>query len=545
MKKILFTLSFAASLVYGQVQETLKPSEEELELRAWFHKNYANENVYGVATKDAYAYAKEKGLKISPVVVGVIDSGVQGDHEDLAANMWVNIKEIPNNGIDDDNNGYIDDIHGWNFIGGPDGRNVNQDNLELTRLVREGNTLFDTKDDFTNETNQKKFPKKYQTYLKAKEEFDENYAEAKVNYEGILMQAKQARMGYEKFGEEYGLDKKISVEGIKAFQPKSKEASFITQRLESVINTHEAPEVFGKTTRDLLEEFDEKIKEAISYYEAQVKYQYNLDFDPREIIGDNYEDLDEKVYGNNDIQGPDALHGTHVAGIIGAVRDNNIGMDGIAANAKLMSIRTVPDGDERDKDVANAIRYAVDNGAKIINMSFGKAYSPYPEKVWEAMKYASDHNVLLVHAAGNDNENIDEIINYPVNYYDNGDVVAPTWITVGASTRYNDDIRASFSNFGKKQVDIFAPGLEIYSTIPENDYRFLQGTSMAAPVVSGVAALVWGYFPELTAQELREILIKSGNLNNNLLDLSTNGVIVDAKKAIQTAEMFLADKKKK
>lgn len=543
MRKILFTLSFAASLVYGQIQEVPQPSQEELELRAWYHKNFAKENVYGVATEDAYAYAKEKGLKINPVVVGVIDSGIQGDHEDLAKNMWVNVNEIPNNGIDDDNNGYIDDVHGWNFIGGADGRNVNQDNLELTRLVREGNALFASKDNFTNETNQKKFPEKYATYLKAKAELDENYTQAKMAYEGISIQAEQAGLGYSKFGEEYGMDKEISVKGIKSFKPKSDEAKFIAGRFESTINTYEAPEVFGKTPREILEEFNEGVNEAISYYESQVKYHYNLDFDPRDIVGDDYENLDERIYGNNDIQGPDALHGTHVAGIIGAVRNNNIGMNGIATNAKLMSIRAVPDGDERDKDIANAIRYAVDNGAKIINMSFGKAYSPHPEKVWEAMRYASDNNVLLVHAAGNDNQNIDEIINYPINYYSDGKVVAPTWITVGASTRYNDDIRASFSNFGKKQVDIFAPGLEIYSTVPQNDYKFLQGTSMAAPVVSGVAALVWGYFPELTAQELREVLIKSGNLSNELLDLSTNGVIVDAKKALQIAEMLLADKK--
>lgn len=543
MRKILFTLSFAASLVYGQIQEVPQPSQEELELRAWYHKNFAKENVYGVATEDAYAYAKEKGLKINPVVVGVIDSGIQGDHEDLAKNMWVNVNEIPNNGIDDDNNGYIDDVHGWNFIGGADGRNVNQDNLELTRLVREGNALFASKDNFTNETNQKKFPEKYATYLKAKAELDENYTQAIMAYEGISIQAEQAGLGYSKFGEEYGMDKEISVKGIKSFKPKSDEAKFIAGRFESTINTYEAPEVFGKTPREILEEFNEGVNEAISYYESQVKYHYNLDFDPRDIVGDDYENLDERIYGNNDIQGPDALHGTHVAGIIGAVRNNNIGMNGIASNAKLMSIRAVPDGDERDKDIANAIRYAVDNGAKIINMSFGKAYSPHPEKVWEAMRYASDNNVLLVHAAGNDNQNIDEIINYPINYYSDGKVVAPTWITVGASTRYNDDIRASFSNFGKKQVDIFAPGLEIYSTIPQNDYKFLQGTSMAAPVVSGVAALVWGYFPELTAQELREVLIKSGNLSNELLDLSTNGVIVDAKKALQIAEMLLADKK--
>lgn len=543
MKKILFSISFVATFLIATAQESQKADNEELALQSWFHLNYAKDNVYGVATDAAYQYAKEKGLKIKPVIVGVIDSGVQADHEDLAPNMWINSKEIPGNGIDDDKNGYIDDINGWNFIGGAKG-NVDQDNLEITRIVREGNKLFSTADEKLNKKNQKKFAKKYTSYLKAKEEFEKGYLEAKNNFDRINDQISETRKFYAKFGEEYGLDKVLTLENIKKFKPISEEAQQFTHMLLQLEFNPDHAGILNKTPKQILESFDEEVKEAISHYESQVKYHYNLDFDSRLIVGDNYNDVNQRFYGNNDVQGPDALHGTHVAGIIGAVRDNGIGMNGVAVNAKIMSIRTVPNGDERDKDVANAIRYAVDNGAKILNMSFGKTFSPNDKKVWEAIKYASDHNVLLIHAAGNEDENIDVVTKYPTNYK-NGKQVAQSWLSVGASTRYNDRIKASFSNYGKKQVDIFAPGLEIYATIPQNEYKFLQGTSMATPVVSGVAALVWGYFPSLTAKELRDILIKTGNVHPDLVNISTHGVVVDALKALKAAEMLVKDKKRK
>ena len=146
----------------------------------------------------------------------------------------------------------------------------------------------------------------------------------------------------------------------------------------------------------------------------KLDYAYNPDYDSRKlIVKDNYADSNERFYGNNDVEGPDALHGTHVAGIVGAVVGNEIGSDGIARNVKLMSVRAVPDGDERDKDVANAIRYAVDNGATIINMSFGKGYSWDKKAVDEAVKYAAKHDVLLVHAAGNSGQNNDKTDNFP------------------------------------------------------------------------------------------------------------------------------------
>merc|ERR1712232_1437937 len=235
----------------------------------------------------------------------------------------------------------------------------------------------------------------------------------------------------------------------------------------------------------------------LAYYNNYKKNKnYDLNFDGRAIVGDNPKDLNDTNYGNGDVIGSkeEESHGTHVSGIILATRNNNIGMNGVANNAKLMSVRAVPDGDERDKDVALAIRYAVDNGAKVINMSFGKAYSPYRHWVFDAIKYAEKHDVLLVHAAGNSNKDIDVKDNWPNDSEDKVTEIADNVITVGAmSVNFDEHLPASFSNYGQKNVDVFAPGVQIYSTIPKDEYARYNGTSMASPEVAGIATLIRSY----------------------------------------------------
>ena len=300
-----------------------------------------------------------------------------------------------------------------------------------------------------------------------------------------------------------------------------------------------------------LEEFLSELKEAADHFERIVKYGYNEEFDPRSIVGDDYNNPYEKGYGNNDVRGPDAMHGTHVAGIIAANRKNEIGSRGIADNVKIMSVRAVPNGDERDKDVANAILYAVDNGAQVINMSFGKSTSPLKEVVDKAVKYAERKGVLLIHAAGNDSDDIDVKKNFPNRFYTDGTEVK-NWIEVGASSFGADaDFVGSFSNFGKKSVDVFAPGVEIFSTLPDNKYKKLDGTSMACPVTTGVAALLFSYFPELTALEVKQILLESTRKFDNLTvskpgnkgearfsELSKTGGLINAYQAVQLAQDF-------
>lgn len=539
MKKITLSLAFLGAFFFAQAQEVIQPDAEELAKQNWFHANFATDSIYGTASDAAYEYADSKGWKPSPVIVAVLDSGVEITHDDLKNVLWTNPDEIPGNGIDDDKNGYIDDVHGWNFIGGPDGSHVNEDNLEITRLVRKGMDLFETKDEFTNQTNKERFAEEYEQFKKMKIEVEENLAQAKAmisNYETQIA----GMMGmFKTFAEEYGGDKEITVKDLTDFNPSNQDVAALKMQFMALVGTDRVGEVFGNTPNQMIAEIQSELDSdrALNYFKSQMNH-YDVNLNTRTIVGDNYEDKTEKYYGNNDVDGPDSFHGSHVAGIIGAERENGIGINGVARDVKIMSVRTVPDGDERDKDVANAIRYAVDNGAKIINMSFGKEYSPEKELVWEAIKYASDKNVLLVHAAGNDNKNIDVEPNYPTNFRD-GKLWSDTYLTVGASSRYNDKIKAGFSNFGETHVDIFGPGVEIYSTIPDNSYGYAQGTSMAAPAVSGVAALVWSYFPRLTASQLRQILIDSGNQHPDLQGMSGKGKVVDALKALKMAEQMV------
>jgi subtilisin family serine protease len=335
------------------------------------------------------------------------------------------------------------------------------------------------------------------------------------------------------------------VDTLKSSDPKMRFAKYIL----SIIYENEGPDARPEELAEELKYIIDHNSEVCDSYKTAMEYGYNLDFDPRSIVGDNYAVLNEKGYGNNNVKGSVPVHGTHVAGIIAANRKNEIGIKGIADNVKIMAIRAVPNGDERDKDIANAIRYAVDNGAHIVNMSFGKDYSPQKEYVDQAVKYAEQKNVLLIHAAGNDNDDNDSKPSYPNRFYNDGKE-AKNWIEVGASSWGADEsLTAEFSNYGKKSVDFFAPGVEIYSTTPNNTYKEQNGTSMASPAVTGVAALLMSYFPELTAVQVKDILREStrkfDNLNVlkpgsttekvTLKELSISGGLVNAYEAVKLA----------
>ena len=294
---------------------------------------------------------------------------------------------------------------------------------------------------------------------------------------------------------------------------------------------------------------EENIKEAVDHFNASANYQLNMEYNDRQFVGDNPDDFNDVRYGNSDVEGPEASHGTHVGGIIGAARHNELGGDGVAENIRLMSVRAVPNGDEQDKDVALAIRYAVDNGASVINMSFGKAYSKHQKEVYDAMLYAESKGVLLVHAAGNDGVNLDENPNFPTNEYSFQAKPLDMYLCVGASTRDKKKLAADFSNYSSRQVNIFAPGFEIYSTVPQSDYKIQQGTSMAAPMVSGVAALLKSYFPSLTMKEIKDIMLASAKQYKGTMipapgtgtsvdfgTLSTTGGVIDISAAVKMCQ---------
>ena len=453
--------------------------------------NWYNGKEYGMSTEKAYKKVLSKKSPTKKVIVAVIDSGVDIEHEDLKDIIWVNEDEIPGNGIDDDKNGYVDDIHGWNFLGNSKGENLNDVQLEMTRIYQALDAKYKDKS-YADLTEEEK--KEYNLYKKVREEVEEELKGAEAQYNQIsklidVLAPADARMK-KLLGEDY------TVKDLK----KVKDPEYVDDA-KTMMNVMQK----GYSVGDL-ENYAE-------YLKAKMDFHYNKDINPRELIGDNPNDFTDVNYGNNDVEGPDAMHGTHCSGIIGAVRHNGIGMDGVADNIVIMPIRAVPNGDEQDKDIALALRYAVDNGAQVVNMSFGKAYSPNQKEVIDAIKYAEDHGVLLVHAAGNDNKDIDEQdknTNFPTPQYPSMSERFSNWIEVGASTRYKKKLAASFSNYGNEMVDIFAPGLEIYSTVPQSDYEISQGTSMAAPMVTGLAALLKAYYPELTMIQIKEIILESG-----------------------------------
>ncbi len=509
----------------------------------WFNLD-PSEGVPGVSTEKAYQELL-KGKKGQEVVVAVIDSGVDYEHEDLDDVMWVNVDEIPGNGKDDDNNGYVDDIHGWNFLGNKSGENIEHDNLEVTRLYKKYGEMFEGKNPEDLSKKEKVLFAKYEEYKKVVEDKQKSLEENAGTYAAIAE-------ALDKLEKEVG-KKEISAEDLDGLDTSDPMVGYAVQIAKSLMAQ-------GQT----FEEIKSDLNSYAEYLQGQYEYHYNPDFNPRPLINDNYEDPYDRDYGNGDVRGPDALHGTHVAGIIAAERDNDLGMKGVANNVKIMSIRTVPDGDERDKDVAAAIVYAVDNGASVINMSFGKGASPRKDVVDEAVRYALKNDVLLVHAAGNDGKEVTNENNFPTDRFEKrgflnlfGSKYADNWIEVGAlNWKTGEVLAAPFSNYSPEYVDLFAPGMSIYSTTPDNGYEDLQGTSMAAPVVAGVAAMLRSYYPDLTAEQVKSILMQSAVKDRTKVKkpgskeemvsfstLSVTGGIVNAYEAVKLAEQTKGKKK--
>jgi len=449
----------------------------------WAHADLVTDSIPGTSVTKAYKFLE--GKKAQTVVVAVIDSGIDINHEDLKDEVWTNPNEIAGNGIDDDKNGHIDDIHGWNFLGGNGVSAPEQ--LEITRLYAKIKPQFEGKTAETISESEKPAFEKYLKYKKA-------YEASSARHFKTMARLKQ-------IGE--------NIASVKTFISKDTITLDALQAIKTEDKSLQAQvgDLLGLYSRGLNE------KAYLEYYNTQkANKNWDLNYNGRKIVGDNPEDINDTNYGNGNVIGSTKTesHGTHVSGIILATRNNDIGLNGVANKAKLMVVRAVPDGDERDKDVALAIRYAVDNGAKVINMSFGKSWSPNRKWVFDAIKYAAKHDVLLVHAAGNDNKDIDVKNNWPNDSEDHITEFADNMITVGAmSINYNEKLPATFSNYGQKNVDVFAPGVQIYSSVPENHYAKYSGTSMASPEVAGIATLIREYYPRLSASQVKHIIMNS------------------------------------
>jgi subtilisin family serine protease len=499
----------------------------------WWLLDEATDHYAGISAEKAY---RELLAGVQPrrtVVVAVIDGGADLDHPDLKAKAWTNAREIPGNGRDDDGDGYVDDVHGWNFIGGKDGRDVNQDTYEVTRVYVAGRARFEAPG---ADTTSAAVRADYETWRRAKQELFSKRAEQQQT----VAQYSQVQSNLR------------TVTGIlrTALHGDSVTREKVTNLISDDQQVMSARKYWLQLANAGLTQ--SVLDEGLKSIQTGLEYGLNPDFDPRPIVGDNYPNWHEKLYGNPDFRGPGADHGTHVSGIIGAVRGNGIGVDGVTPNSvRIMSVRVVPDGDERDKDVANGIRWAVDHGANVINMSFGKGYSPYKTAVDSAAAYADAHGVLMIHAAGNDGARLDTFPNFPKRTWLSGGS-ARNWVEVGAvSWKGGDSLVATFSNYDPQGVDVFAPGVDILSTFPDGKYERISGTSMAAPVVTGVAATIMSYYPDLTAAQVKQILLASATRHTDQMvevpnvegkrrfgELSASGGIVNLYSALQMARQM-------
>lgn len=525
--------------------------------KGWHLLDYKSDSFYGISLNKAYQFLQQKNIKPSPIIVAVMDSGVDTLNEDLKNILWHNPKEIPGNNIDDDGNGYVDDVYGWNFLGNKNGENIKKENEEKVRVYYKYKGKFEDKK--VNESALSPQEKlQYQLWKKAADGLNIS-TEAVLELSMVELTAKAIKK-YDKVLKEEMKAEEYTADKLEKFEPKTAEGKQSKYNYLTSLRLLEIEP--DETNNSIITQLDEYIEQKKKAIEAKEKSPTDY---RAEVIKDDYNNINDNHYGNPDVKATAPTHGTHVSGIIAAQRNNGLGIDGIA-DAKIMMVRVVPDGDEYDKDIALGIFYAVNNGAKVINMSFGKGISP--EKYWidSAVRYAAIKDVLIVHAAGNDSKDIDTVPSFPTGTFLNSNTQAENFMTVGASTDpkiSGGDIIADFSNFGKKTVDVFAPGVKIYSTMPGvSSYANQKGTSMAAPVVSGIAALLRSYFPSLSAVQTRkiieqtvikpsveeEITVTIGEKKNKLLlkDASTTGGIVNAATAVEMAyRVDMQNKQKK
>lgn len=540
-----FALSFWLMTLISRVALADGPfsSVDSLDMKQlnWYNLDPTIDAVHGSSVDKTYNEILQSLAPKKKVVVAVIDGGVDIHHTELEGKIWTNHDEIADNGIDDDNNGFVDDIHGWNFLGNPAGENIHYENYEYVRIYKKYDPLY-------------KHVKSIHDLPKAERSNYRNYLASREKY-----QAERAKYESEKnYIDFFETACYNTTRTVKNFLGKDTlvpdELKGIHTDIDSVKRSVEfLSYLYGQgLTPESLRRYRQN-----NYNHLHKKL--NLETDYRAILSDDPADIKDTGYGNNDVKGPSPDHGTFVAGIIAASRDNGEGINGIAGEAEIMVLRAVPDGDEYDKDIALAIRYAVDNGADIINMSFGKSFSPQKKFVDEALQYAEKHNVLVVHSAGNDAKNIDKNMQYPAKHFTDGSM-ASNFITVGATTGKPDEfLVAYFSNYGRENVDLFAPGVDIVSLYPENKYNLASGTSFSGPVVTGIAAMIRIYYPELTATEIKDIILQSAtrfeklkvyypedegkrNKKTKFRHLSRTGGIVNAYNALQLASSIAHEK---
>ncbi len=513
MRLIYKTIPYIFLIASCTVSKKVNSAKQEDD-KAWYKKDYTQDGIPGISLNKWELDNKGKKNN-NNLIVAVIDTQLDTNHEDLQGQLWTNPNEIPNNNIDDDKNGYIDDINGWNYLTTKSNNYTVWYNFESVRIIRKYRGKFEGKK--IEEIN-KEDHNNFKEYLRAVDRYeaDRNYHKnwlEVLNYSANLFPKVKDTLKYFFPKEDYTYQQLDSL----YTKYKTNDKTFRQRRLDNDKDLGALID-FMKLQIDYDQGSLEKIIENREQVDSLYNKSYNINFDHRNFIGDDPNKL-ENNYGSNKlnltIKGIRKYntHNTEVSGIIAANPDNSTGIRGFSKNIKIMPLVTSCSGDEEDKDIALAIRYAVDNGAKVINMSFYKEFSLHLDWVLEAIKYAEKNNVLVVGIAGNDSLDIDSNPKYPNDSdYQNPREVSDNFINVGSITNKVDSTMvSSFSNYGKQNVDLFAPGSDVYTTIPDNRYQTDSGTSLAAPMVSGTAALIWLYYPNLSVQEVKQIILNSGS----------------------------------
>lgn len=530
--------SLCLSVLFLLSYSFLNSQEVKPKIKDWHYLDYEKDGYRGISLQQAYDLLK--GRKSEPVIVAVIDSGIDTLQPDLKPVLWNNPKEIPNNNVDDDGNGLIDDYYGWNYLGAANGENLAISVSDIYRTYHRFKKQFEGKN-----TNQIPAGEKwyFREWKRAEEKINEAYTRAGS-------QISTVRQNWEVITQSNELFKQLLNKPV--FSEKDLDSLKVKKDDKPLVDLWRR--IFGGrdfTNEQFIKDYGNYKKEL----EDDLIQKTVPPVDARgELLKDDDYDITKTKYGNHNLSTHSGYHGTSVSSIIGAVRNNNSGIDGIADNVKIMMIRGILGKDEFDKDVALSIRYAVDHGAKVINMSFGKYISPDKKWVDDAIKYALEKDVVLVHAAGNDAEDVDRDDNYPSIYTIENEYL-PNLINVGASgDASTGGIVAPFSDYGKKMVDVFAPGVDIHCAITGDGTQVASGTSLASPIVAGIAALLRSYFPKLKAPEIVKIIKKSGitikekvikpGTDKELVDLSelcNTGKIVNAAAAVKMAMEFKKD----
>ena len=551
MRKILFLLLLFISCSTNK--KFVAPNDSNFVNKNWQHQVSENNSVKSTSLQKFYS-EKFKKSTLNSIIVAVLDSQIDLNHEDLKDQIWVNTKEIANNNIDDDNNGYIDDVNGWNFIGKPNGGYFRYWNFEYSRIVS-------LKKEYLKLNI--KTPSDSLLFFNEYSKIDEKHKEELVYHKNWFKSLEYAVKIRSK-----------AIDTLKYFFPKG---DYTYERLDSLYQKSKLNEKTFKQRRDANDEDlgalinsvmiaiqmglkqNEQLFELKNQLDSIVFRNLNIDFDDRKYICDN-PDILEKGYGNNKLNSNiyQLTHSTEVSSIIAGQR-NQIGVNGFHNNIKIMPLCISTSGDEYDKDIAMAVYYAVDNGAKVINMSFGKEFSLNQKWVSDAFKYAEEHNVLLVHGSGNNSFNVDKNSYYPsdIDYVRNKEKeVVANFINVGSVSKRTDSTMVSpFSNYGKENVDIFAPGEEIHVAKPYTEYGYDSGTSLAGPMVSGTAALIWLYYPNLTVHQVKNIILESGITIDKMVvkpgtkeemvpfsDLCKTGKVLNTYNAMQLAKKISKQK---